>query len=267
MKIPRMIVVLLVSSSMSLPAQDVVVVTDDPGGAIEFNNGLVRTRVLKEGGAYREEHSAWNGSWRTLLRGGNALRAEPALMSDGKRWPVAFTRASLAESSPERAVLLLSGSGGGHFITKTITLERGNRFVHCVVKDSVPGISELSYLLSTYSYVPDGKKFDEYRPLDFVWTPQLRPDSDDVIADHTNRSTALIMQHDSFFCALIPEVERIQPWRSIQTSADLQVLAPEAPLLSYGAMNWRTRSHVFYTHSDKMTTQLVESRVWYCFNH
>ncbi|MGB6122230.1 MAG: hypothetical protein WBG80_09995 [Bacteroidota bacterium] len=263
MNIPRTIVVLLVASSMSLPAQDVVVVADEPGGSIEFNNGLVRTRVLKETGAYREEHSAWNGSWRTLLRGGNALRSEPALMSDGKRQPVAFTKASVAEASPERAVLLLSGSGGGHFISKTITLERGNRFVQCVVKDSVPGISELSYLLSSYSYVPDGKTFDEYRPLDFVWTPQLRPDSDDVIADHTFRSPALMVQHDSFFCALIPEVERIQPWRSIQTSADLQVLAPEAPLLSYGAMNWRTRSHVFYTHSDKMTTQLVEGRFSY----
>jgi len=264
--IPRTIAVLLVASSISLSAQDVVVVTDEPGGSIEFHNGLVRARILRETDGYREEYFAWNGSWRLLLRGGNALRPEPALMSDGRIQPVAFREASLAEVSAERAVLRLSGSGGGHFVSKTITLERGRRFVHCVVKDSVPGVSELSYLLSTYSYLPDGKPFDRYRPLDFVWTPQLRPDSDDVIADHTFRSPAVMVQNDSFFCALIPEVERIQPWRSIQTSADLQVLAPEAPLLSYGAMNWRTRSHVFYTHSDKMTTQLVDGRFSYGYS-
>ena len=34
-------------------------------------------------------------------------------------------------------------------------------------------------------------------------------------------------------------------------------------MLSYGAMNWRQRSHVFYTHSDKMTTQFYKSRFWY----
>ncbi|MCK5571508.1 MAG: hypothetical protein KAJ12_02055, partial [Bacteroidetes bacterium] len=43
-------------------------------------------------------------------------------------------------------------------------------------------------------------------------------------------------------------------------------MAPDAPLLSYGAMNWRTRSHVFYTRSDKMTTQMVDSRFSYGFS-
>jgi hypothetical protein len=248
---------------MSLTAQDVVVDADDPGGSVDINNGLVSIRLLKETGGYREEYSAWNDSWRLLLRGGNPLRAEPALMSNGRLQSLSFTKATVTEASPERAVLLLSGSAGGHFVSKTITLERGKKSVDCIVKDSVVGVSELSYLLSTYSFFPDGKTSDQYRSLDFVWTPQLRPDSDDVIADHTFRSPAVMVQQESFFCALIPEVERIQPWRSIQTSADLQVGAPEAPLLSYGAMNWRTRSHVFYTHSDKMTTQIVDGRFSY----
>ena len=99
--------------------------------------------------------------------------------------------------------------------------------------------------------------------LDLTWTPQLRPDPDDVIADHTFRSPAVIVQRGTVVAALVPAVERIVPWRSIQTCADLQTGAEPGPMLSYGAMNWRQRSHVFYTHSDKMTTQFYKSRFWY----
>ncbi|MCK5572645.1 MAG: hypothetical protein KAJ12_07780, partial [Bacteroidetes bacterium] len=193
MRIPHTLLVLCVAAPLSLLARDPVLVSEKPGERVEVQNGLVRALILKDSTGFREEYFAWDGSWRLLLRSGNRLRPEPALMSDGQILRIAFTDVAVVHASPDRVVLQLNGAHDGHFVSKTITLDRGDRVLHFVVKDSIPGICELSYLLSTYSYVPDGRLYREYEPLDFVWTPQLRPDSDDVIADHTFRSPAVML--------------------------------------------------------------------------
>jgi hypothetical protein len=234
-----------------------VTVARGEDGTLEVSNGRVHLRLSREHGSYQELLRAGDGEGIPVFRSGNQLRADPSLMSDGAEVALKLSEVRVMEESAERAVVVLTGEGGGHFVRKTLTLERGSPALQVVVRDSVPGVAELSYLLSTYTYLPC-----EGRP-DFVWTPQLRPDVDDVIADHTFRTPALILQHGGVLGALIPDVRRIQPWRSVQTAGDLQVNAPGGALVSYGAINWRQRSHVFYTHSDKMTTQLVEGRFEY----
>ena len=240
---------------LTATADSGVSVAQRSDGSVEAFNGLIHLTLVRDQGGFSELVRAGDGT--PVFRSGNALRPDPSLMSDGVDVRVSFTEARVVERNVERAVFVLTGEGGGHFLRKTLTVERGSPVLTVVVRDSVPGMAELSHLLSTYTFVPSTG-----RP-DFVWTPQLRPDSDDVIADHTFRTPALILQHGPVVGAMIPDVARIQPWRSVQTSADLQVATPDGPLVSYGAMNWRQRSHVFYTHFYKMTTQLVSARFEY----
>ena len=154
-------------------------------GRLELSNGLVHLTLTREEGAYRELLRAGDDTGIPVFRSGSSLRADPALMSDLAEVTLSFSDASVLEEGPERGVILLAGDGGGHFVRKTLTLERGSPALQVVVRDSVPGVAELSYLLSTYTFLGA-----EGRP-EFVWTPQLRPDEDDVIADHTFRTPAL----------------------------------------------------------------------------
>ena len=201
--------------------------------------------------------------WRLVLEAGSKKRADLMLTADGRTAAIRLTSISLAETTRTRISVRLEGRAGVHRVTKTVTMEQGDPFVRVEIYDAVEGLSEVSALLSTLSFVPDGKH--RVRP-DLTWTPQLRPDPDDVIADHTFRSPAVIIQRGTVVAALVPAVERIVPWRSIQTCADLQVGAEPGRCCPYGAMNWRQRSHVFYTHSDKMTTQFYKSRFWYGYH-
>jgi len=250
---------LLLLPALAMSAQVGEVRVDSAAGAVRVENGLVRLSLVREGGAWHERYEAQSGTWKLLLVSGSDRRSDPSLFCDRSDRPFAFSALRVLAASAESAAVELSGDAEGHTIRRQVALRRGDRYFSVVVRDQVPGSHEFSHLLSTYSFV--GGQAGTPIP-DFVWTPVLRPDSSDVIGDHVFRSPGLMVQAGRSFAALVPDVDLIQPWRSIQTAADLQIRG-KAPLLSYGAMNWRTRSHVFYTHSREMTTLLDDSRFSY----
>jgi hypothetical protein len=257
----RIVLALLLMPSM-LRAADRVSLIRAPEGVLLLENDSVRVEVTPSAAGYAEAVFARAERWRLVLRGGALPRPEPWLFADGSRQQVRWTSVAVAESSATRIALRLQGAIGTHALSKTLTLRAGSPFLHVRVDDRIDSLAEVAALLSTYTFLPDGRGSEAGLP-DFTWTPQLRPDADDVIADHTFRSPAVILQRGALAAALVPDVGLIIPWRSIQTAADLQVTSTDAPFLSYGAQNWRQRSHVFYTHSDKMTSQFYEGRFWY----
>lgn len=239
------------------------VVVDSSAGQVTLANGWVRLALTRDNGSWRERYSAFREGWQPLLASGSERRADPLLVCDRVARACALPALRVVQASPESATVELSGEGEGHLFARLISLRRGERWFRVVMRDSVAGVHEFSRLLSTYSFVGGGDAPGAPGQPDFLWAPQLRPDSSDVIADHTFRSPGLMIQRENSFAALIPDVELIQPWRSIETAADLQAPGGAAPFVSYGAMNWCTRSHTFYTHSDAMTTQLDDSRFRY----
>lgn len=260
---PNSMLLLLTLCAVCVRGEQSVRLTRVSNGEWSMENGPVRVVLSAARSGYADAYYARSGrEWKLILRAGAAERADLALYADGTLQRVAMSEIVVAESSAFRVSVSLRGVSGIHTVTKTITLEGNDPFVRVDVQDRIDGLAEVAYLLSTYSFVPGGAK--RVKP-DFTWTPQLRPDPDDVIADHTFRSPALVFQRKTEAAALVPAVERIIPWRSIETSADLRQQAAEGPFFSYGAMNWRQRSHVFYTHSDKMTTQFFEGQFWYGF--
>jgi hypothetical protein len=244
------------------PPDGDVVIERRPDDGIALRNSRVQLVLSRVDGAFREEYFAFARTWHLVLRSGNALRPEPSLRSDGNVLPAAFTEYAVTDSQ-KLASVQLRARAGNHTITKDITLGPDDTFFRVRVTDQVDGVANLSHLLTTYSFVANGKSAASYGGPEFIWTPQLRPDSDDIIADHTFRSPALMMQQGSIFAALLPAVELIQPWRNVETGADVQVAGSDVPLLSYGAMKWKPRSHVYYTHSDAMTMFLENSRFSY----
>ncbi|MDH3252615.1 MAG: hypothetical protein OEM41_07470, partial [Ignavibacteria bacterium] len=135
-----------------------VIVERRADGGITLRNERVQLVISREQGALHEEYYGFAGKWRLLLRSGNSLRPEPSLMSDGKVLQAEFTEVAVTDTV-ERPTVELRARAGNHTITKEITLGPDDAFFHVRVTDRVTGVANLSHLLTTYSFVPDGKNY------------------------------------------------------------------------------------------------------------
>ena len=118
----------------------------------------------------------------------------------------------------------MTGQAGSLSLTKRITVRTGDPYVHVTITAKVAGVMNLAHLLSSYTAFPgDSESHRDQRP-DFVFTPQLRPEPQDVIGDHIFRSPALMMQRDTRFVAMLPEPALMNTQRrAVRTGADVQM--------------------------------------------
>ncbi len=172
----------------------------------------------------------------------------------------------MVTSSAQSAELTAPVRGGE--IVKTITVARGEPFVRIGLRYEIHGSVRLQSLWSTYSFGPEHKPYSEIGPPDFVFTPQLRPEQEQIIADHTFRSPALMMQKNSWFVALVPVLQELDGKnRRIRTAADLEVETADRPFFSLGLENWipepykLRNTHVFYAAPDSLAVTLHDTAV------
>ena len=248
----RLLALLPLAGLLAGPAAQSGVRTSASAGRLTLENGNVQAVLTREGESIAKSYYARTAAgMRLLLRSGSAALQDPSLVSDGRTQPARFTRMRLLErSGTGGAAAELEATSGGHRVTRLIELQGDDPFFRVRVADTLAAPEAVSSLRSVYSFVPGLRA----RP-DFVWTPQLRPESTDVIGDHTFRSPALMLQRGELFAALIPDVEALAHDRRMPTAADLQVRG--APMLSYGAVTWRPRAHVYYRHADTMAVTLA----------
>lgn len=238
-----------------------------------IQNENIRVVVAKIDSAYRETYYARQGEdWTEILSSGSSLRPEPSLKQDGEMVLAAYESVEEIEGLAQGAGLQLTCRTPAGVIWKTIKLLEGESFARIGLSYRIEKKARLQSLWSTYSFTPDGKKYESYKPLDFVFTPQLRPESEHVIADHVFRSPALMMQEQGYFAALVPDIGTIDVKdRLIRTTGDLQIETTDRPFFSYGLQNWipepyRLRNtHVFYVSPDSLAPVLSDTTISIAF--
>ncbi len=173
---------------------------------VSISNGQVRVVVEVAGLNVRETYfGKQKTGWRALLEGGSVLRPDPELRGDGAVVP--NVSPEVTRLSPTSFRLLTHA--GAALIEKVVRLLPGDPHPSVTVTCRITGRLKLNHLLSTYSFAPGGAEYQKYAPLDFIFSPQLRPEPEQVIADHVFRSPALMLQKGSDFVALVPEVASI----------------------------------------------------------
>lgn len=228
-----------------------------------LTNGLVRVELIFTHGHWQETYAARvDTGWHAVLVSGHSLRPDPSWKRDGRLAGGTFSNVVVrdAEGGTRRAELrMLDGSTT---VRKQIEVRAGDPFVHVRVSADVRGRATMEYLLAAYTaHVRTGDALQGGRP-EFVYTPQLRPEADDVIGDHVFRSPALIVQHGPRFAALIPDPDLMNGTHPrIRTSADVRTDSGSGALLAYGLMPWEKRAHVYYRHTDSMTVDLRDTTV------
>lgn len=242
---------------------------ENPPQKLEIENGLIKLTIERHGERYTESYSVRSGNdWELLLVSGSRARVDPALRQDGADVLIGFREAlEVKEVKGERAVEL-KAIVGSSLLVRRIGLRDGEPFVRVTTSYRITGETRFGGLFATYSFVPEGKEYKAYKPLDFVFTPQLRPEREHVIADHTFRSPALMIQKGGYFAALVPDVRTIDVrGRAIKSVADLQVETADRPFFSFGLRNWypepyRLRNtHVYYVAPDSLEPTLRDTTV------
>ncbi len=243
--------------------------TQAGSGSLSLGNASLRVVLVHDEGGYRQRWFASAGRpvvWHLVAESGTESRAGIVLGTGEGMVRVPMTNAT-AVGKGNAAVLRLSGSLGAAHVTETIRIPEGSRFASISVSMETSAEMSVSALLSTYAFAPDGKESGEYGTPDFIFTPQLRPEKDEVIADHVFRSPAFILQQGNIAAALVPDLRTIDgAERPLPCGGDLQTAADRRPFVSFGLMNWkRTKAHVYYTHADTMLTRVGPGRLSYGF--
>ena len=235
----------------------------------EIQNESIKVVIEKLNGAYQETYYARKGdSWRAILESGSNQRPEPAVRQNGSSIPFAYRSVITERKTDGIQRVVLGASHEDATLVKSISLVAGKPYARVDVRYHIPTKTLLQALWSTYSFAPDNKLYREYKPLDFIFTPQLRPEKEQVIGDHVFRSPALMMQKGQDFAGLVPLLENVDGKnRAIRTVADLQVETADKPFFSIGLQNWIAEpyalrnTHVFYTAPDSLSATLSDTTV------
>jgi len=253
--------ILLLVLSFPLAAGDLTRGSD----RLTIQNEFIRIVIDKTGGSCRETYFVKKGkSWIEILESGSALRPDPAIRQNDELLPLKGASISLG-SDKDQVVIVREAAGEGATL-KSIVLRKGEHCARVTFTYRTGGNVKLESFWSTYSFAPGGKRYAAYKPLDFIWTPQLRPQSEQIIADHTFRSPALMLQKEGYFAALVPILSDVDgKGRRIRTAADLQVETADRPFFSIGLQNWipepyRLRNtHVFYVAPDSLAPNVGDT--------
>ncbi|MDZ7360230.1 MAG: hypothetical protein ONB46_05820 [candidate division KSB1 bacterium] len=261
-----------------LANRNLKIIGEQQGGRVIFKMQTPAGSDVLVAGPPSEKNAAWK----------NTLRPELLSRLSGVEEPLVFTS---VEQIARSRTLRFSGSSKNVSLVREATLTADYPAAYIVDKWRVGPAAKIQALLSSFNFAPQGKSYSEIQPLDFTWTPHLRPQPGDLIADHVFRSPAVMLQKDSIFVALIPDLSYLIKNRALPLAMDLQLpqLLPRdslaslendstrrafsnfngagysAPILSFGFWPWKTREHVYYQPDPTPAPRPQDTEVSYAY--
>ncbi len=230
---------------------------------VEIANTHLRVIVTRSGGRWSEAFEARSDrQWVRLLKAGHRLRTDPSIVTGGTEKDPGYTVVRRSTSAGGVQEVELAARTGGLAVWKRISLAPDDPYAHVTVRVTVHGRADLSRLVAAYTAFPLDAQAFRGVPPEFVYTPALRPEADDVIGDHVFRSPALMMQRGRGFVAVVPDPDLMNtPRARVRTAADVQMDDGGSPLIAYGFMPWTVRGHVYYRHTDSMSVPLADTTI------
>jgi len=214
-----------------------------------------------------------DGSWQ------RALRPELSSRLAGKDEAFFFTSAELISKS---RTLRFSGGSKNLSLTRDVNLMSDYPAAYVIDKWQIGPAAKVEALLASFNFAPRGKNYSDVQPLDFIWTPNLRPQPNDLIADHVFRSPAIMLQKDSIFVALIPDLSHLVKHRVMPMAMDFQLpqkpqpdstaqndstrqalsaIIDAAPVLSFGFWPWQARAGAYYQPDSTRAPNLQDREI------
>jgi len=260
-----------------LANKNLKIVAEQQGARVVFKLQTPAGIDVLVAGPPRETNTAWK----------HTLRPELFSRLSGKDEPFFFTSVEQAKGS---RTLRFSGGNKNVSLMRETSLAPDYPAAYVIDKWRIGPAAKVEALLSSFNFSPRGKSYSDMRPLDFIWTPNLRPQLNDVIADHVFRSPAIMLQKDSIFVALIPDLQYLVKHRAMPMAMDF-LLPPlrqpdstsvkkdslqqtvsavidrtsSAPVLTFGFWPWKTREPGYYQPDSTRAPKLQETEISYAY--
>ncbi|HPI76270.1 MAG TPA: hypothetical protein PLK80_06005 [bacterium] len=210
---------------------------------------------LESGGAIADVFARGARGW-TLVAGSDRTTVAPHPRTEAggpslrcKNRSLMFPqRLAGAEARAGRAKITLIGETAGNSAAQTLSFSDNDLFVNVAVTIKLEKPARVSSSGSYYAFLPGGRLYSQYEPLDYIWIPHLRRDSEHVIGDQIFRSPAVIYVKGEIGAALIPDLDILKANRRLPTALDAKVENPglDAPLFGFGFRQYEVDGHVFF---------------------
>lgn len=268
-------------------------------GVTEIANQHIKVRCIRTDAGIEQEFFARNGStWDLIAASFRPSPSRPAGASplyDSSLAPEhrlltfeGLSRVQEIVHSADGASIILSGEIRSHRIQEIITLGTDAYHVHVEVMVTLAGLPPcLEYALSTYTFVVDGEP-------EFVHSPALKFADDDVIGDRVFESPAVMLQHETRFIGLVPDLDFINQYGvvargarqvatgnafsvsfdhskvTMPTGLDLLMESgwTKRPLVGYGIIDAIATHHMHWRHPSDgtMVRELAADTLRYAFD-
>ncbi len=277
----------ITAAALAIPAHTARARTPSPvtvhstADHIEISNDRIKATFSSVGNGIEQEYYARAGqSWVRLVRalqpasprpeGTAPLYSDREVAEDKRLLAASFLQwMKVGPQQQDRSSVILWGRMGDTTFEQTISLDAEADCFHIDVRTTLGGDPpRVEYVLSTFIFEVD--------KLDYTHAPCMKREPADVIGDRVFHSPAAILQSDSRFTALVPDLDVLKTtlvyapearpidgprqFRILQDrdtitmptilDVDLQSGISPFPVFSFGFADYLTQQHMYWKHEN-----------------
>ena len=166
------------------------------------------------------------------LIGVKAFSPEDPLPIDSPQWQI-------SSSSPDHIQMYTNLNG--RRLKRHFVIDRQRQVLTVHTSITWRGDEVVSSVFDHWTFEPGDP--------DFAWVPNLRPEPNLVIGEHSFRSPAVILEKDQAWIAIVPDLDSLPKLpRQRLAALDLNRLDHEKPMFGFGLKAHDPTFHVYYRH-------------------
>ena len=173
--------------------------------------------------------------------------------------PVLTSARSWNLTKPNATTLVMSTDLNGRTFERRVQIDTTTATIHVTTTLHWLGNEVVSSVVDNWDF---------FTPqIDFAWVPNLRPEPQLVIGEHTFRSPAIVLEHDQTWMAITPDLNRWSDLPRARLAAlDLNRREHPLPRLGFGLKGHDPTFHVYYRHDPARVFTYPAGPVRYAYH-
>jgi len=227
-------------------------------GAAAIEGNSIRVSITSGAETSETVQIRENGEWIDALKtSGAVIQARGA------------DKCTVQSADVVNSKLVVKGSCSNGAFSRTFELGRDSDTISVTVQFTPAAGAAISSIEDRMTFAPAPRKSDTpvLGPLDFVWSPGIKAQRDQVAAHWTFKSPSVMFQQGPVFTALVPALDSLtsNSLRYQPTALDLDVTSEDHAWFSYGVVESKPYGHSYFLRTGARLDNPagpIEYRYW-----